>query len=1233
MQNTRTVIRPTRLSYAVSLAVASLMAGHAALAQDTPASQDATNAQAPAAGTGASAAPQGNNEIASGIATVVVSTRRSQQSSIARKKNAATAIDSIVAEDVGSLPDRNIGEAISRMAGIALDRGDFGEGVTVAVRGNGPDLTRVEIDGMAVQSANNAAGGRGSEFRQLSADLIKSVDVVKGSTADMVEGSLGGGIVIKTRTGLDFKEPFAAVRVAGTTNNLNKKWEPDTNVILSRKFFDNRVGVILNASKSTTANEQHQMQVATSAAAGYARTIDFDNSPEKTFTFNPATLNMDDPASTTPAGPALGSTGIYPYTNGTGNYTTYSPYEILTKSAAAQTKAECYSAFPQLATTDASLKNLSSSNRTNAVNERQNELISCLNQWNDYTPSLIRNKIQTEIDKRQDLDLRADFKVNRELTVYVKGSYSKRETDNNTSFLGLGGMAVNTAKSYVDTNRVRAVAAGENGAGYYLYPSSVSYLSGGPAVQGAVANVDPSTVTVDASHHVTGFGITNGTAGIDQIYQKSDVITKYFQTGGEWRRDGVTAEWLVGDAKSNYTSEQFRTSFSAPYGAAQLSVTPNGLWTYDFPQGSNFNLYNPANYSQLVQPAASGAVTKGTTYINSVPAYTANQQPLLTYSQPQLSYSPVVTATEERTAKADFTFRTPEAIPFFTRFKTGFNFRDTRYDTNGGGGYQVSTTPNVYANRALVRSTLVGCQDTAGSLGAGGNACQYGYVPSNRWDSQGSGTVTVTPQQFQDIIGQALTGNITRTQFFNGASGEFGGAVTNWPNIDAQKVFQLAGITNANLDCIYSCTGTDGKTYQQPVTRMSERSEALYVMGDFNIDHIPFTSRSLPFGWDIEGNLGYRYIRTKVHGVGQMQFESITRTAAFDPANPNAAGGVNDVTVATNTAVDATTHDFLPIYNLAAWLVPDKFVVRYNRARTVARPPVTRLLPSGLCRYDERLDVEGTQNCTKTVGNPALQAQKNLNQNWSAEYYPSKDTMFSLSYFNQRGIVGPSIVQTVNGTLGLALVDPTTGKSLAELPFSFPTYENGVPTTRKGWEFNTKTAFTFLPWRLRYLGFDGNYTKLASVTSTQNIVDLLTGTPLPPLRESKFQYNWAIWYDDGRLSARIAVQGVASYFNNIAGSSSNYLNNYPNASGNTRPPAYNPGSPNFKDATRYVDAKVSYKVTPNVEVFVEGRNLGNTAISDSQGSYVPFSSGAPSVLDYSYAGRRIMAGANFRFGG
>jgi len=209
--------------------------------------------------------------------------------------------------------------------------------------------------------------------------------------------------------------------------------------------------------------------------------------------------------------------------------------------------------------------------------------------------------------------------------------------------------------------------------------------------------------------------------------------------------------------------------------------------------------------------------------------------------------------------------------------------------------------------------------------------------------------------------------------------------------------------------------GSDGKTYDQPMARMSERSVAVYVMGDFHIDRIPFTTRSLPFNWDIEGNLGYRYIRTKVHGIGQMSFQSITKNVNFDPANPNAPAGINDVTVTTDTAVDASTHDFLPIYNLALWVVPDRLVLRYNRARTVARPPVTYLLPQGLCRY--------------------------------------------------------------------------------------------------------------------------------------------------------------------------------------------------------------------------VDAKIQYRITPQIDVFVEGRNLNNAATSNSQGTYVPFENGTPRILDYSYAGRRIMVGADFRFGG
>jgi TonB-dependent receptor len=1227
MRNITQVIRPRRVSVAVSMAIASLVAGNLAIAQENPPPNP-----------NPSPAPDSVSQGGGAVAQVLVSTRRSQQSSISRKKNAATAMDSIVAEDVGSLPDRNIGEAISRMAGVALDRGDFGEGVSVAVRGNGPELTRVEIDGQAVQSAGgtnmNGDGGRGTEFRQLSADLIKSVDVVKGSTADMTEGSLGGGIIVKTRTGLDFKEPFVSVRVAGTTNNLNKKWEPDTNVILSRKFMDNRLGVIVNASKSTLAQEQHQMQVATSANTGYARAIDFDNSPEKTFTFNPSTLNMADPASSNPVGTGVNSSGILPYTSGTGSYNTASPLELLTKSAAAQTKADCYTSFPQLTTSNAALARLSTTNRQTAVNARANELITCLNQWNDYTPSLVRNKIQRQIDHRQNLDLRADFKVNNDLTVYAKGSYAKYKLDNNTSFLSLGGMNVNPATTFVDTNGRRAVANTPAGQGYYLYPGNVSYLANNPAVTGAVVNVNPASVKVDATHHVTSFDISDGTASVDQIHTQAQTITKYFQTGGTFKRGPLLAEFFVGDAKSEFQREDRRTTFTSSYGAATMTAEPNGLWSYSFPSGSKFDLYNPANYVKLAQPAAAAAVTGGGNSINSVPAYTQAQQPLLSVA-PQLTYTPRKQDSEERTAKLDLTYQTSEAIPFLSRLKAGFNLRDTRYNAYTGGGYTASNNPQVVVPAANIRGTFVGCQDTPGSLGTGGNKCNYGIVPSNTYASANSSQVVLTPAAYQELIAQGLSGNVTGTKFFNGANGSFGSAVTNWPNIDVDKVFAASGIPNVNMNCLVTCKGSDGKTYEQPVSRISERTQAAYFMGDFSFDRIPFTSRTLPFGLELEGNMGWRYIRTKIHGIGSMTFRSIRPIAGvFDPANPSAPAGINDTSVTTNTTVDSTTHDFLPILNLAMWVVPDKVVLRYNRAKTVARPPVSYLVPQGTCIFDTRIGDDAEQRCTSTIGNPALQAQRNLNQNWSAEYYPNKDTMFSLAYFNQEGKIGPAIAQnSTNATLGLHLVDPVTGVNLSNLPFEFATYLNGVPTTRKGWEFNSKTAFTFLPGFLRYFGLDANYTKLASVSSTQNIVDLLSGTPLPPLRESKFQYNWAIWYDDGRLQARIAVQGVDSFFNNLAGATGTAVNNYPNASGNARPPAYNPGSPNFRDATRYVDAKVSYKVTPNVEVFVEGRNLNNATTSNSQGSYVPFENGAPSVLDYSYAGRRIMAGANFRFGG
>lgn len=121
---------------------------------------------------------------------IVVGTRASLQSAIERKKKAGTVVDSVVAEDIAQFPDKNIGEALQRITGVQLQR-DFGEGVAVSIRGIEPDLNRVEVNGVSLLG-NGGAGQRGADFREFASELVKSIDVFKGFTADMTEGGIGG---------------------------------------------------------------------------------------------------------------------------------------------------------------------------------------------------------------------------------------------------------------------------------------------------------------------------------------------------------------------------------------------------------------------------------------------------------------------------------------------------------------------------------------------------------------------------------------------------------------------------------------------------------------------------------------------------------------------------------------------------------------------------------------------------------------------------------------------------------------------------------------------------------------------------------------------------------------------------------------------------------------------------------------------------------------------------------
>ncbi|MGK6319426.1 TonB-dependent receptor [Sphingomonas sp. DT-204] len=1162
---------------------------------------------------------------------LVVGSRASQQSAIDRKKNARTATDSIVADDIGSFPDRNVNEAISRVPGVALGRNEFGEGESVAIRGNGPALTRVELDGIGVQATNSLAidggGSRGADLRELPAELVKSIDIVKGSTADMTEGSIGGGVQIKTRSGLDFKKPYFSLRAGAGQNSLGRDWTPDFNGVASRKFFNDRLGVIVSGSYSKIQNNGHGFETTTSNTRGYSRLFDFDQSPEKTFTFNPDTIGTD------------AADVLFPNS-------TETPRTLITKAASAQTKADCFTLFPHNPTGSAAQKG-----------QRILEQQSCLNQWNDYTPSLIRNFMNTQTDERYAFDGRLDYQLTNNLIVYAKGTIANRKVhDQNRSRNPITLFSQNPAGAFTTTDAAggyplaRSVSPNAP-AGYYLYDPQYGLNNvGGNAVLGNVLNVVPDSIVVDDAHNVTQMTLTNNSVGIDQIENIIDTKTKYAQVGAEYRGERLEIDAMAGLTKATTSRGDMRTSRSYAYGDASLTLQPNGLWDIDLPD--NYDETNPASFVQLRAPACVAGGTDPATCIgqNAVaagpngpgsPQYLVSQMPLTTPSF-GVSYSPRLGESTEKIAKLDVAYKTDDMLPFITRFKMGGMYRDNQIQRWGGGGYTASTAvgtfgepgyiPAVIVPTANVRGTLRACEPTAGSSAPGGLSCNYGFVPSTNPANVRSGVDTLTPQELRDLFARTLENSDSK---YFGDLPNRGNLPPAWQGIRTDELFAALGASDfMNFDCLKQCMGSDGQMYDQPVSRANETTKNVYAMFDFE--------QRLPWGLLFNGNAGVRGVFRKVKASGLQTITSIRVTPAYNPANPDEPAGITSQSFSQIVNVNSSSNDWLPSVNLNLWGFDEKLVLRVYGGKTIAPPTLERLVPGGTCTVDERvtLDTSGGDDiygCSGRVGNPSLKPFTAWNYNVSLEWYPNRDTMFSVAYGKLDVKIGNPIqvTRTARPFAGSDQVDPITGEPLADIEFSYPTWDNGPGYKRDIWEFSAKTAFTFLPSFLKYTGADANVSILtSSVTSGQQ--DPLTGDYMLPPDESKYYINASLWYDDGKLNLRAAYQKRSERFSCITPCGGNNIDiNYPGEQWtNVRlvAPGYNPGVPRFIDGTTYIDLKASYNVTRNFQIYVEGRNVTREMQTVSTGDYVPFGDGTPRVMRMSYGGRRIMGGVRIQFG-
>lgn len=198
--------------------------------------------------------------------------RFSQRSALDRKKAAVTMTDSLVAEDIGAFPDKNIAEALQRIPGVQIGR-DNGEGSSVSVRGVAPDLLRVELNSVG---AMGMGGSRGVDFRDMASELVKSLDVIKGSEARLTEGGIGGTIQVNTRKPNEFEKNFFSADAEVQYNDLIEDAMPKFNAVGVYKFNE-KLGVLVNVTASDKDTVLHGIR-----NTEWARFADYDGVAEKT---------------------------------------------------------------------------------------------------------------------------------------------------------------------------------------------------------------------------------------------------------------------------------------------------------------------------------------------------------------------------------------------------------------------------------------------------------------------------------------------------------------------------------------------------------------------------------------------------------------------------------------------------------------------------------------------------------------------------------------------------------------------------------------------------------------------------------------------------------------------------------------------------------------------------------------------------------------------------------------
>lgn len=183
---------------------------------------------------------------------VVTGIRGSLERALQIKRMSMGVVDAISAEDIGQFPDSSIGEAMQRIPGVSVSRGNsmsqtnstIGNVTGVTVRGFGPEFSETLIDGRPV--AGGGTSGRSIDFSSIGAEFVGEIDVHKTPDFSLSSGDIGATLNVKYPKPFDHPGMQARAFGSATDSTLDGGVRPAFGALWSDTFGDGRFGFLLD---------------------------------------------------------------------------------------------------------------------------------------------------------------------------------------------------------------------------------------------------------------------------------------------------------------------------------------------------------------------------------------------------------------------------------------------------------------------------------------------------------------------------------------------------------------------------------------------------------------------------------------------------------------------------------------------------------------------------------------------------------------------------------------------------------------------------------------------------------------------------------------------------------------------------------------------------------------------------------------------------------------------------